>query len=308
MSRAIPIIMDAGSLSDAARTHSSQAQEHAHEHAHERAHARTSAAAPDSAQLAHPPVFLRVADTDISESDIAQEMQHHRASDPHQSRAAAARALVVRELLRRECERLDIAAEVERLDGETLEEACIRALLEREVQVPEPTEAICRRYYANNGERLRRPDKLRVRHILLPAAPGDSAARIRASQLGEELIAELREHPQRFTEFALRHSACPSRDDGGELGWIERGQTTPEFDRQLFMLKPGLAGLTVETRYGHHVVQLDEIVRGESLAYSEAAGKIAAYLETQSRQNALQEYLQILQERYPVQGLDDLAG
>ena len=145
-----------------------------------------------------------------------------------------------------------------------------------------------------------------MRHILLAATPSDSGARMRASQFGEELIGELREHPERFAEFAMRHSACPSRDQGGELGWIERGQTTPEFDRQLFMLRPGLAGLTVETRYGHHVVLLDEIERGEQLGYDEAASKIASYLETQVKQNAIHQYLQILQERYTVQGLDEM--
>ncbi len=292
MSRAVPIVMDAGSLSVASRRHSVRQPENAS----------------GAAQPAKPLVFLRVADTDISEAEIAQEMQHHRAADPHQSRAAAARALVVRELLRLECERLNIVVEVERPDGETSEEACIRLLLEHEVQVPEPDEAASRRYFSNNSERLRRPDRLRVRHVLLAAAPSDSAMRARASKLGEELIAGLREHPERFAEFALRHSACPSRDDGGELGWVERGQTTPEFDRQLFMLKPGLAGLTVETRYGHHVVQVDELERGEPLAYAEAAGKIAAYLETQARQNAIHEYLHILQQRYPVQGLDEVAA
>ncbi len=291
MSRSIPIVMDAGSLSDAARKQSA-----------------TDAAASGYGAPGRPPVFLRVADTDISEAEIAQEMQHHRAADPHQSRAAAARALMVRELLRLENERLNIAAEVEPQDGETQEEACIRELLEREVTVPEPSDAACRRYFENNAERLRHPDRLRVRHILLVASPSDSAARIRASQLGDELIADLRVHPERFTEFALRHSMCPSRDAGGELGWIERGQTTPEFDRQLFMLKVGLAGLTIETRYGHHVVQVDEILRGEALAYDEVAGKIVAYLETQARQNAMHEYVGILRERYPVQGLEEFEA
>lgn len=292
MNRAIPIVMDAGSLGDAAREHTAQGP-----------------AKPDErAGPSRPPVFLRVAATEISEAQIAQEMQHHRAPDPHQSRAAAARALVVRELLRLEVERLGISVGAGQDDGETQEEACIRVLLEREIETPEPTEDACRRYFESNRERLREPDRLKVRHILLSAAPADSAARARTCQFGESLIADLRVNPERFTEFALRHSACPSRDDGGELGWIERGQTTPEFDRQLFMLKPGLAGLTVETRYGHHVVQLDEIARGEPLSYAEAAGKIAAYLETQVRQNAIQQFLQILQERYPVIGLEELEA
>ena len=74
------------------------------------------------------------------------------------------------------------------------------------------------------------------------------------------------------------------------------------------MLEPGLAKLTVETRYGHHVTWIDAIERGDPLSYEEAAPRIAAYLETQARQNAIHQYLQLLQQRYPVRGLDELAS
>lgn len=251
-----------------------------------------------------PPCYLHVGDTPIDEGRIAQEMQHHRDADPHRARSAAARALVVRELLRREVERLGIDAEAESVDGETAEEAAIRVLIEREMPVPAPSVEACQRYFEQNAQRLRHPDRLRVRHVLLAAAPDDVEARLAARTRGEELIAELRVHPERFTEFAQRHSACPSRDEGGELGWIERGDTVPEFERQLFMLAPGLAGLTVETRYGHHVVSVDDIVRGAPLTFAEAEAKIAAYLETQVRQNAIQQYLNLLSERYDVRGLE----
>ncbi len=287
--RDIPIVMAPGATAARTQTH---------------AHAGTAVQ-----PLPGPaPVYLRVADAEINEAQIAREMQNHRAASPQQSRIEAARALVVRELLRCEVERQGLPAQVEPVDDETAEEACIRVLIEREVVTPEPSEAACRHYYQSNRDRLRHPDRLRVRHILLAAAPNDSGARARACQLGEALIADLREHSERFTEFALRHSTCPSRDDGGELGWIERGQTTPEFDRQLFMLRTGLAGLTVESRYGHHVVWVDEIMRGEAMGFDEATGRIAAYLEVQVKQNALHQYLQILRERFPVQGLDELEA
>jgi|CXWL01.1.fsa_nt_gi peptidyl-prolyl cis-trans isomerase C len=293
----IPIVMAPGALSDAARTQAAP---------------RAPAADPAGNSIPLPPesapVYLKVADREISESEIAREMQHHRAADPHQSRAAAARALVVRELLRCEAERLQLPSAVAPVDAETLEEACIRVLIEREVVTPEPDETACRHYYESNRARLRHPDRMLVRHILLAASPTDSGARIRACKLGEALIADLREHPERFTEFALRHSDCPSRDAGGDLGWIERGATMPEFDRQLHMLKPGLAGLTVESRYGHHVVCVDAIERGAALEFEQAAAKIAAYLEAQVKQNALHQYLQILSERYHVLGLTEIEA
>jgi peptidyl-prolyl cis-trans isomerase C len=285
MARSIPVIMDAGALSDAAR--------------------RQSAASPgESPGDGAAPVWVFVGDTPISESEIAREMQFHRADEPHRAREDAARALVVRELLRREVARQGLGAAVSAEAGESDEEAAIRALLEQDAPVPDPDEQACRRYYEQNHERLHRPDRLQLRHILLAAPPADIAGRDRAREKGEQLIAELRQQPHLFADFAMRHSECPSRAQGGELGWIERGDTTPEFERQVFMLKPGLAGLTVESRWGHHVVQVDAIERGEPLSFDEAQPRIAAYLEAQVRQNAIHQYLQLLAERYGVRGLE----
>lgn len=93
--RIIPIVMDSGALSDAAVR--------LHETAHDHSHAATDASTPIPAR---PPVFLKVGDREIDEAEIAREMQHHRADNPHISRVDAARALVVRELLLQEIERL----------------------------------------------------------------------------------------------------------------------------------------------------------------------------------------------------------
>jgi hypothetical protein len=98
--RAIPIVMDAGALSDAS------AKAASHDHADD-----------PSQPLAGPaPVFVMVGDTPIDEAEIAREMQFHRADNPHDARQAAATTLVIRELVRRECERLQLA--VETLDGD----------------------------------------------------------------------------------------------------------------------------------------------------------------------------------------------
>ncbi len=254
-----------------------------------------------------PPAWIWVGDTAIDEAEIAREMQHHRSDDPHRSRADAARALVVRELLRREVDRLALAADVRPEAGESAEEAAIRVLLDREAPVPEVDAAACRRYFEQNRARLHQPDRVHAHHILLAAPPADASARGAARVRAEALIRELREDPARFGELAREHSACPSREQGGELGWIERGETPPEFERQLFMLPAGLAGMSVESRWGHHVVQVDAIERGAPLDYAEALPKIAAYLESQARQNAIHQYLQILAERHGVRGLESAA-
>ena len=112
-------------------------------------------------------------------------IRRRRRSRPGQ---AAARALVVRELLLQEARRLGVAAEpLADDDGrrETDEEALIRALVEREVRVPDPDEARCRRYYEQNLRRFRSPDIYEAAHILFAAAPGDGDARAAARMQAE---------------------------------------------------------------------------------------------------------------------------
>ncbi|MBK6289434.1 MAG: peptidylprolyl isomerase [Gammaproteobacteria bacterium] len=241
----------------------------------------------------------------IDETAIAREMQHHPAPDQQGSRMAAVQALVVQALLQREIERRGIVAMPR--PQESGEEAAIRVLLDDALIVPELEEADCQRFFEANRDRFRAPDRALVYHILLAAAPADTATRLRVRAQAEELIADIRNHPQRFADLAARHSSCPSRESGGELGWLENGQTTPEFERQVLQLGVGLCELPVESRYGLHVVRVDSVVRGVHLPYEQVRERIATRLEVQVRQRAIQQLLNELSERFGVEGLDDDA-
>ncbi len=251
---------------------------------------------------------LFVGETAITDSDIAREMQCHPAPTPQQSWAAAARALVVRELLRREVERLGLATQACPIGSESTEEACIRRLMEREVADRKPDEDDCRRYYERNRNRFRSPDRIRVCHILLAAPSDDVKGRSAARREAERLIGELRVNLDLFAEFAVRSSRCPSKDQGGCLGWLQRGQTTPEFDRQIFRLGRGLAACPIESRWGYHVVNIEELQPGEALGFEVVHERISDYLELQARQCELLQYLRGLQQRYGVRGLEAIEA
>ena len=254
------------------------------------------------------PCLLYVGGTPISEAEIAREMQFHRSRRPEQARAEAARALVVRELLRREVERLGLDTQAQPQGSESREEAHIRVLLERAVESRVPSEDDCRRYFDQNPGRFRAPDRIRVRHILLGAPADDAGGRLDARHEAEQLIARLEAAPELFADFALRHSDCPSKNEGGDLGWLEHGQTTPEFDRQVFRLQEGLAAFPVESRWGHHVVSIDALVPGEPLPFETVRSRISDYLELQVLQQELQHYLLCLQERYEVRGMENFES
>lgn len=247
------------------------------------------------------PVPVSVNGVVIPSAAIARETQHHQASDPDLAWMLAARALAIRELLSQEAERLAIVAEpVEDGEGrrETLQEARLRALVEREVKVPRADEAACRRYYQANLGRFRAADLCEVAHILVAKGP-------HAREVAMRLIAELRQRPERFAESAAAHSVCPSGKQGGNLGQIGPGQTVPEFEAALGGLDVGtIHPEPIESRYGLHVVRLDHRIEGRQMPFELVRERIADYLEDAVHRRALRQYVTILAGRAQLAGVD----
>lgn len=243
---------------------------------------------------------LSVNKVEISDREINIESAFQEGSiEQRQNRAAV--ALAVREVL------LQRARELEPDNAQSAEQdddALIEALLAREVRIPERDESACRRYYEANPERFRSPSVAAVRHILLAAAPDDIETRDAARQRAEALIAELRDAPGKFAVLARAHSACPSREQGGALGPISRGQTVAEFETVVLRLPVGLAQRALETRYGYHVVWIDERREGEPLPYAAVSERIAQYLHEQAWRRAVSQYIRLLAECQEVEGID----
>ena len=245
-----------------------------------------------------PAPVIRVGDTLLSEADIARETPFHPAASLVEAQLAAARALVVRELLAQRAAMLGLT---------TLSEAendqAVATLLERELQVPEPDETACQRYFDTHRERFCEPTRLRVRHILLPAAPDDAVLRDAHYKLAQELLSELQPHPERFTELAQRHSACPSKDQGGELGWLTSGQTVAELDQALHRLPVGLYDRPLASRYGWHVIAVDDRQERKPLPYAQVVTQVRQSLREEATRQALRQYLLALESDIGVQGI-----
>ena len=263
-----------------------------------------------AAMPAGTPLAVSVNGVSIARDAIVREMQHHPAPKPIAAWQQAARALVIRELLLQEARRLAVAPQPLSDDGrrETDEEAMMRCLIEREVTVPEPDDETCRRYYARNSGRFRSPDIYEAAHILFTALPADREAHARACDDAAAALAELHEHPERFAELAKAHSRCPSAGQGGNLGQITAGQTTPEFEQALTALKPGqLCEAPVATRYGFHLIRLDRKHDGSMLPYELVADRIADYLRDSVRRRADAQYIARLVTAARIEGIE-LAG
>jgi peptidyl-prolyl cis-trans isomerase C len=105
---------------------------------------------------------------------------------------------------------------------------------------------------------------IHVAHILFPVnATGDLKDRIAVQQRASDVLNELRSKKIEFAEAAQRYSSGPSRDMGGDIGWINRREPMPEaFSKAAFALEPGQISEPIETPFGLHLIRCLEIKQG----------------------------------------------
>lgn len=235
---------------------------------------------------------IAVNGVDIDDSAIEAELPHHQQADNPLKETV--HELVLRTLLLQQADALGILGDE---DDDRIE-----TLLALQVQVPKADDAACQTYYRNNLAKYTSGEMVEARHILFQVTPSVPLELLRAT--GESVLEELQARPERFAELAAEYSNCPSGAVGGSLGQLQRGQCVPEFESLVFRLAPGeLAARLLETRFGLHIVQVLRKVGGAVLPFEAVAGEIAAFLDRQSTQRAVHQYLHILVGQANIEGL-----
>ncbi|MBO1530584.1 peptidylprolyl isomerase [Psychrobacter sp. F1192] len=240
----------------------------------------------------------------IDRTAIAQELQYHPAENKEDAVFLATQALVVRELLR-------LAVLNEPSLGTTAwdndEEQAISALIEKNVTATTPDMATCERYYQQNMADYKTDPIMSVRHILLACLPEDGDERLTLKKSAYALIEQIKNDTNpnaAFIQLAQQHSACPSKEQGGELGVVNKGQTVPEFENTLFKLEAGLAPSPIESRYGFHIVEVLDKKPGVQMTYEQVSPAIHNKLSQQAFHQSLCDYLFMLADEADIEGIE----
>ncbi|MBC8227478.1 MAG: peptidylprolyl isomerase [Gammaproteobacteria bacterium] len=115
-------------------------------------------------------------------------------------------------------------------------------------------------YYEDNIERFVSNEERRSRHILI--ATDEQVSEESALDLVTSIKNRLSEG-EAFEVLAKEYSSDPgSAENGGDLGWAERGLFVPEFDETLFNLEINQISEPVKTQFGYHIIQLNELKIG----------------------------------------------
>jgi|SRR5690554_4829185 len=241
--------------------------------------------------------MIKVNDVEISESAILAEMQYHPAESHDAAYHKAAQYLVIAEVMFQRASAQGINTDGTRADY-------IDELITLEVHVPKAGQEECRQYYQANLNKFLTSPLVAARHILIAAHPEDPQAREEALKLSESLIEKLSVAPESFGDLARQYSHCDSAHHDGQLGQLSRGQTVSEFERQVFAAPLGLIPRPVETRFGFHVVWVEQRIDGEQLPYEHVAERISHYLDERVQHKAYAQYVDYLLSEAEIEGIE----
>ncbi|MCC6589483.1 MAG: peptidylprolyl isomerase [Bryobacterales bacterium] len=141
------------------------------------------------------------------------------------------------------------------------------------------TDAMVKQAYEGQMERWRSPERVKLRHILIKAEASASAEdKKKAREKAEGLLKQIKGGAD-FAELAKKNSEDPgSAPKGGDLDWVQRGQTVKPFEDAAFALKPKEISNVVETIFGYHIIQALEKENSRVKPFDEVKGDLLTEL------------------------------
>jgi peptidyl-prolyl cis-trans isomerase D len=176
------------------------------------------------------------------------------------------------------------------------------------------TEQDVQAYYDQHRDEYRVPEQVKVSHILiktpLPAPGGkvDDKAVEAARQKAEEILKQVKAGGD-FAKLAEKNSDdTVSAKKGGELGWIGRGRTVPEFEKAAFSLAKGQTSDLVKSSYGFHIIRVEDKQDAHMKTLAEVKSEITDKVKQQKTTRATEAAANALLSQARTDGLDKAAA
>jgi peptidyl-prolyl cis-trans isomerase C len=140
-------------------------------------------------------------------------------------------------------------------------------------------------YYKGNKGKFSLGERVRVRHIMVKTMSEAQEIKDRLNR-GEDFIA-----------LAKQYSIWPTKQQGGDLGYITRGMVDKSFADAAFALKRrGEISGIVKTKLGFHIIRLEDRLGPHQLTLAEVREEIRKFLRDKKRQEILAAHLKGLRE------------
>jgi peptidyl-prolyl cis-trans isomerase SurA len=145
-------------------------------------------------------------------------------------------------------------------------------------------------YYQDHQDKYRRIPEAEIRHIFIavPSGTDETAAKARA----EEVLAKIRAGAD-FAKMAEQFSDSPTKEKGGEMGAIHKGDLAPEIEAAAFSLPVGGVSDLIRTSAGWNLIKVERIRTETEAPFAEV-------------RDAIRD--EVFQEKFEVKRKEWLAG
>lgn len=187
------------------------------------------------------------------------------------------------------------------------------------------TDADAEKYYKENPDQFKYPDKVRASHILIafnPVAESEEIAKDKnltkeqiAQKLNEkkqakkqkatELLAKVKQDPSSFEKIAKENSEDPgSAQKGGDLGYFAKEDMVETFSNAAFNAKPSTITEVIESPYGYHIIMVKDRMAAGTEPFEKVKNDIKTYLENKQKIEVFQNLIGKLKNEAKIEYVD----
>jgi parvulin-like peptidyl-prolyl isomerase len=128
-----------------------------------------------------------------------------------------------------------------------------------------------RDYYQKRSSEFVQPEQVKLRNILI--RPKQDLPPQKAEELAKELLGRIRQGGD-FVAIAKEYSEGPNAAEGGDMGYIKKGDILPEIEKVIFELKPGDVSDIIRTDLGYHIFKVEDRLERKEKDFSEVRREI----------------------------------
>ena len=191
------------------------------------------------------------------------------------------------------------------------------------------SDAEAKKFYNENQDKFKHPERVRASHILISVNPeeiteivksdaknktlDDTAVKakvdeeIKAKEIKvNQLLAEVKKDPSQFAKLAKENSEdTTSAQKGGDLGFFNNKEMVPEFSKAAFSMKANtISDKPVKTQYGYHIIMVTDRAAASTTPFEKAKTDIKGYLENQKQIDAIDKLTESLKKNAKIEYLN----
>jgi peptidyl-prolyl cis-trans isomerase C len=184
---------------------------------------------------------------------------------------------------------MDKSPEVRRMLDFTKKDLLARLYLEESSKkVAATTDDEAKAYFEKNKAQFSTPQKVHLRHILVKTEK-DANNTLKKLKKGDK-----------FDSLARKVSICPSKGQGGDLGWMEKGALLPEVEEAAFSMEKGQISGPVKSKWGYHVLFVEDKVPAQQFPFEQVKDQVVQKIDYQKQQEHYEKLAKSLRDKMNV--------